>query len=102
VGGPWELAAMDDFVFVAEWGMHRVKILKLDAKTGQLRAEGFFGAFGYADEPGRGTVGFFIIIYGSGVSREGRGVPPKKKRQRFRFGSSIFVVVKRCRVRTLG
>jgi hypothetical protein len=43
VGGPWALAALDDYIFVAEWGMHRVKILKLDSKTGQLRAEGFFG-----------------------------------------------------------
>jgi hypothetical protein len=46
------MAALDDFVFVAEWGMHRIKILRLDSKTGQLQAEGFFGAFGYADEPG--------------------------------------------------
>jgi len=43
VGGPWALAALDDYIFVAEWGMHRVKILKLDSKTGQLKAEGFFG-----------------------------------------------------------
>jgi hypothetical protein len=52
-GGPWSLCALGDFVFLAEWGMHRVRILHLDAKLGELRAVGEFGQFGYLDEPGR-------------------------------------------------
>ena len=53
VGGPWALAAYGDYVLVAEWGMHRIRVIHVVAKTGELRPALTYGSFGYLDEPGR-------------------------------------------------
>lgn len=41
------------YVLVAEWGMHRIRVIHVVAKTGELRPALTYGSFGYLDEPGR-------------------------------------------------
>ncbi len=43
VGGPFGLSAGGDYVFVAEWGMHRIKVLKFDNKLAVLTSVAHFG-----------------------------------------------------------
>jgi hypothetical protein len=43
IGGPLAMTTIGDYVIIAEWGMHRLKIIKLEAKSGKLVPVGFFG-----------------------------------------------------------
>jgi len=53
IGGPMAMCTIGDYVIIAEWGMHRLKIIKIDSKAGTLVPIGFYGQFGYADEEGK-------------------------------------------------